>query len=304
MTEKQGIVILGTSPSHGTIIESAVKRGLFTVVFDQKPPEISKKAMEKIIYEPFSLVDQAGNIIKWVVENEEKYNLRGVLTNTTLDKAWYTLDKIREALSIEPLNVGNILDKARAKNFVEEVGIKVPQTIAHGRDAVIKPTVDATGGRLVQRFKGEYIIEGFVLGVEYTVDGIIDRRGFPQVCSVAEKEGPMFGVTEKMTFVDTHTHCDEVRRAGYETMRAFDVYRTLFSVDVIWDVIGIRPYVIDVGLLPDRGILAAWKLLGGVDAEGLVIDVAMGEIVNARSQLIKSGAYIRHDIESSEFCNG
>ena len=195
MMSNKSILIFGTGPLQQSLIERCKLKGLFTVGIDPNPDAECKKSVDA-----FKVV--AGDDFETTVAVAQKYNISGVITAAT-DKPLVMMARVAEKLHLPFFSVETALnstDKLLMKNKFIDVGLPCAKgyVINNARElaelnvtypVIVKPR-DNSGSRgviycenhtsaavaleeaLSYTKKGNVLIEEFIEGQEYSIEGI------------------------------------------------------------------------------------------------------------------------------------
>lgn len=195
MKSNKSILIFGTGPLQQSLIERCKLKGLFTVGIDPNPDAECKKSVDA-----FEVV--AGDDFETTVAVAQKYNISGVITAAT-DKPLVMMARVAEKLHLPFFSVETALnstDKLLMKNKFIDAGLPCAKgyVINNARElaelnianpVIVKPR-DNSGSRgviycenhtsaavaleeaLRYTKKGNVLIEEFIEGQEYSIEGI------------------------------------------------------------------------------------------------------------------------------------
>lgn len=195
MKSNKSILIFGTGPLQQSLIERCKLKGLFTVGIDPNPDAECKKSVDA-----FEVV--AGDDFETTVAVAQEYNISGVITAAT-DKPLVMMARVAEKLHLPFFSVETALnstDKLLMKNKFIEAGLPCAKgyVINNARElaelnvtypVIVKPR-DNSGSRgviycenqtsaavaleeaLRYTKKGNVLIEEFIEGQEYSIEGI------------------------------------------------------------------------------------------------------------------------------------
>lgn len=195
MMSNKSILIFGTGPLQQSLIERCKLKGLFTVGIDPNPDAECKKSVDA-----FKVV--AGDDFETTVAVAQKYNISGVITAAT-DKPLVMMARVAEKLHLPFFSVETALnstDKLLMKNKFIDAGLPCAKgyVINNARElaelnvtypVIVKPR-DNSGSRgviycenhtsaavaleeaLSYTKKGNVLIEEFIEGQEYSIEGI------------------------------------------------------------------------------------------------------------------------------------
>lgn len=191
----KSILIFGTGPLQQSLIERCKLKGLFTVGIDPNPDAKCKNSVDA-----FEVV--AGDDFKMTLAVAQKYNISGVITAAT-DKPLVMMARVAEKLHLPFFSVETALnstDKLLMKKKFIEAGIPCAKgyVINNARElaelnvtypVIVKPrdnsgsrgviycenhtsAADALEEALKFTKKGNVLIEEFIEGQEYSIEGI------------------------------------------------------------------------------------------------------------------------------------
>ena len=191
----KSILIFGTGPLQQSLIERCKLKGLFTVGIDPNPNAECKKTVDA-----FEVV--AGDDFEKTVAVAQKYNISGVITAAT-DKPLLMMARVAEELHLPFYSVETALnstDKLLMKKKFIEAGLPCAKgyVINNARElaelnitypVIVKPrdnsgsrgviycenhtsAADALEEALRYTKKGNVLIEEFIEGQEYSIEGI------------------------------------------------------------------------------------------------------------------------------------
>ena len=195
MKSNKSILIFGTGPLQQSLIERCKLKGLFTVGIDPNPDAKCKNSVDA-----FEVV--AGDDFKMTLAVAQKYNISGVITAAT-DKPLVMMARVAEKLHLPFFSVETALnstDKLLMKKKFIEAGLPCAKgyVINNARElaelnvtypVIVKPR-DNSGSRgviycenqtsaavaleeaLRYTKKGNVLIEEFIEGQEYSIEGI------------------------------------------------------------------------------------------------------------------------------------
>ncbi len=195
MKSNKSILIFGTGPLQQSLIERCKLKGLFTVGIDPNPNAECKKTVDA-----FEVV--AGDDFEKTVAVAQKYNISGVITAAT-DKPLLMMARVAEELHLPFYSVETALnstDKLLMKKKFIEAGLPCAKgyVINNARElaelnitypVIVKPrdnsgsrgviycenhtsAADALEEALRYTKKGNVLIEEFIEGQEYSIEGI------------------------------------------------------------------------------------------------------------------------------------
>lgn len=195
MMSNKSILIFGTGPLQQSLIERCKLKGLFTVGIDPNPDAECKNSVDA-----FEVV--AGDDFKMTLAVAQKYNISGVITAAT-DKPLVMMARVAEKLHLPFFSVETALnstDKLLMKKKFIEAGIPCAKgyVINNARElaelnvtypVIVKPrdnsgsrgviycenhtsAADALEEALKFTKKGNVLIEEFIEGQEYSIEGI------------------------------------------------------------------------------------------------------------------------------------
>ena len=195
MKSNKSILIFGTGPLQQSLIERCKLKGLFTVGIDPNPDAKCKNSVDA-----FEVV--AGDDFKMTLAVAQKYNISGVITAAT-DKPLVMMARVAEKLHLPFFSVETALnstDKLLMKKKFIEAGLPCAKgyVINNARElaelnvtypVIVKPrdnsgsrgviycdnhtsAADALEEALRYTKKGNVLIEEFIEGQEYSIEGI------------------------------------------------------------------------------------------------------------------------------------
>ena len=217
------ILIFGVGTLQQSLIERCRLKGLFTVGIDPNPNAECKKNVDV-----FEVVD--GNDFEATVEIAQKYNVSGVITAAT-DKPLHMMARVAEKLNLPFFSVEtakNSTDKMLMKekfmdaclscakgflvsNISEFVALDLtfpvivkPRDNSGSRGVIycenLEGTAKAVEEALMYTKKGDVLVEEFIEGQEYSIEGI-HYNGKHHVIQFTEKKTTDFPYNVEITHV-------------------------------------------------------------------------------------------------------
>ena len=195
MMSNKSILIFGTGPLQQSLIERCKSKGLFTVGIDPNPDAECKRDVDA-----FEIV--SGNDFETTIAIAQQYNVSGVITAAT-DKPLVMMARVAEKLHLPFFSVEtakNSTDKLLMKEKFLEAGLPCAKgfLVSNIRELtaldltfpiIVKPR-DNSGSRgviycenlegaakaveeaLMYTKKGNVLVEEFIEGQEYSIEGI------------------------------------------------------------------------------------------------------------------------------------
>ncbi len=295
------IVIAGGGKSQVPFIQAALNLGFGTIVFDMDENAPGAKIASLFIRQSIRDEDP---LFARIMTLSKDYDLAGVMTYSANEHTLGTIAQTTERLrfpSYSSTSLANIADKARTKQCFKQAQVPSPKGIATSdvEDAlsffkspsVVKPSKGAQGSQGVAlvhnadelrvRFQNAQttssnatvIVEEFVDGIEYSVDGIV-ISGQPHILSLSRKS--TLGGEHGFVMSGFHTTEDkpEIETVACDAVHAIGLDHSLFSVDVLDTDEGLC--VIECGVMLDCKI-DRLLALSGIDIYTLFIQMITGK---------------------------
>lgn len=304
----KAVAIIGGGPSQLPFLFAAKEEKLKTFVFDRNPScpaasvadcffPISTHDADQIVEALVPFRDELVSCFtyssfypaqKAVVDVNEYFNLVGLKSEPLMfaSEKYLFRDKLHEVGLLTPKSV-LVKDLSKGKSFASQ-----------GKKIIVKPAVGSCGSAgvdlitdpvedYVRKSKeassnsadGSIILEEYIDGVEYTVDGFVDTEGV-KIILVSKKFtlGPEYGFAINGFISDTEIIFNFVANYLTKIKKAIAAVRlseSFFSFDVI--VSGQKIYFIDFGCLLDAKIDILMEY-AGAPIYGIPSKIAVGRI--------------------------
>ena len=274
MSEKRKLIVfIGGSEDHIAFIRASRSSGFASAIFDLDDKCVSRK--EADIFFKISTHDFDGIVIK-LLELTSEYDISGVMTYSSSPRAILNASKLSEyfktpSYSVESASMAidkSLMKQAFLSSNVPTAKAKITHSIEeaieffennHQQAVIMKPSSGASGSsgifsttsanEILKNYDqvasysidSNVIIETFVDGDEYSIDGIMTGNK-PIILSVCKKHNLgkagnfiMSGFTSlaSSSSVDDKALLDRLKNASIQAAQALKINDSLFSVDII-----------------------------------------------------------------------
>lgn len=282
---QKSLVIAGGGPSQLPFIRETKERGFRTIVFDQNPKCQANGVAD--IFFPISTHDS-----RRIVDELKRYedSLVSCFTYSSYSAAQATVATVNDFFGLIGLNSAALkcgADKSVFKSRLRDAGLTTPRSILtndltqaqHFIDklakVIVKPAIGGCGAAgvnltthqdhdLSKKLReasnisedGSILIEEFIEGEEYSIDGVVDSEGVKNfLFSKKFSLGHEFGFAIDGFYSDSEIFSDFERQYSEKTkaaVAATGLTQSFFSLDVI--VANDDVYFVDFGCMLDAKI--------------------------------------------------
>ncbi|MAR97123.1 MAG: hypothetical protein CMG17_05730 [Candidatus Marinimicrobia bacterium] len=319
MNEKGKLVVfIGGSEDHIAFLRASKSKGLKTVVFDLDNKCASKK--EADLFFQISTHDFEEILLK-LKELSKEYCISGVMTYSSSPKAILNTSKISahfetQSYSFESASMTidkSLMKKAFLENDVPTAEARITRNAEEAIDffencgqqtMIMKPSSGVSGSKGISQIKtaqeiinnydhvasfstdSKVIIESFIDGDEYSIDGIISKNN-PIILSVCKKyslgKSENFIMSGFTSVKQSSSSKDEVfferiENATAKALEALKISDSLFSLDIIASRNEVN--VVECGILLDCKIDRLLSFMG-INIYEMMISVISGQSISS-----------------------
>jgi biotin carboxylase len=299
---KQKILVFGAGPLQKSLIERCKAKNLFTIAIDP-----DKEAMCKHLFDVFEVV--SGQDFEGTLSVAKKHQVAGIITAAT-DKPLVMMARVAEAMNLPFFSVETAewsTDKYLMKQKFREAGIPCANGILLNETevstelnveypAIVKPR-DNSGSRGViycKNFdamqkaiqealqftsKGNVLVEEFIEGKEYSVEGI-HYKGETYIIQITEKITSNFPYNVEMGHIQpadlTNSEKDEIRETVTRAAKVLHFNNCASHTELKISTKGIKIIETSPRLGGDFISSTLTPLSTGINMEDLLIDISLG----------------------------
>jgi len=316
--ERKLIVFVGGSEDHVSFLRASKSSGFHSVVFDLDSKCVSRK--EADLFFKISTHDFEGILLK-LKELSEEYCITGVMTYSSSPKAILNTSKISahfgtKSYSFESASMTidkSLMKKAFLENDVPTADARITRNVKEAIDffencgqqtMIMKPSSGVSGSAGITFIKSAedianhydhvasfstdsiVIIESFINGDEYSIDGIISKND-PIILSVCKKNSlgksenfimsGFTSVTKSITSED-EVFFERMENATVKALEALKISDSLFSLDIIASRNEVN--VVECGILLDCKIDRLLSFMG-INIYEMMISVISGQSISS-----------------------